>query len=252
MAVVKNDFDIKLIALDMDGTLLNDKGKISEENRLAIKEVQEKGVFVVLSTGRSLLTSREHADALKLRSYLVTVNGSEIWDENRELVERKLMKTELIEWMLNLAKQHNSGFWAISTNQNWFNEMPEELYSYEWLKFGFFIDDDQIRETIFEALEKKGEFELSNSSLRNIEVNPAGINKAKGLGVVCSRLGIEMKNVMAVGDSMNDLAMIKEAGLGIAMGNAQETVKEAADWITATNEEDGVAQAIRKWVLTEK
>lgn len=246
---LKNNLDIRLVALDMDGTLLNPKGEISDANRQAIKEAQEKGVFVVLSTGRSLLTSREHADALKLSSYLVTVNGSEIWDENRELVERKLMNTESVEWMLGLAKQHKSGFWGISTEQNWYNEMPEDLYSVEWLKFGFFIDDDQIRGIIFDELKKKGEFELSNSTLRNIEVNPAGINKAKGLGIVCSRLGIDMKNVMAVGDSMNDLAMIKEAGLGVAMGNAQAAVKEAADWITATNEEDGVAKAIRKWVL---
>ncbi|WHY79659.1 Cof-type HAD-IIB family hydrolase [Neobacillus sp. WH10] len=245
----KNDLDIKLVALDMDGTLLNYKGQISEANRQAIKAAQDKGIYVVLSTGRSLTTCREHADALELTSYLVTVNGSEIWDEKRELVERNFVKAELIEWMWELTKQHKTKFWAISTERNWHDEMPEDIHNIEWLKFGFNIDDDATRELILKELEAKAEFELSNSTLKNIEVNPLGINKAKGLGVVCSRLGIEMKNVMAVGDSRNDLMMIKSAGLGVAMGNAQDVVKAAADWVTATNEEDGVAKAIHTWVL---
>lgn len=241
--------DIKLIALDMDGTLLNKKGKVSEANTLAIMEAQEKGVVVVLSTGRSLLTCREHADALRLNSYLVTVNGSEIWDEKRELVERNLVHSELIEWMWKLSQQHKAKFWAINTERNWHNELPEDLHTKEWLKFGFTIDDDATREVILKELQSKGEFELTNSTLKNIEVNAVGINKARGLKIVCGKLGIEMKDVMAVGDSLNDLAMINEAGLGVAMGNAQDLVKENADWVTTTNEEDGVAAAIRKWVI---
>jgi 5-amino-6-(5-phospho-D-ribitylamino)uracil phosphatase len=246
-----NDIEIKLVALDMDGTLLNQKGQISKANQEAIQAAKEKGIFVVLSTGRSLITSREHADALELDSYLVTVNGSEIWDPKRELVERNLVKSDLIEWMWQLSQQHKTKFWALSTERNWHDEMPEDIQTLEWMKFGFNIDDDATRALILEELHAKGEFEISNSTLKNIEVNSAGINKAKGLGIVCSRLGIKMKNVMAVGDSLNDLAMIKEAGVGVAMGNAQDIVKEAADWVTATNEEDGVAKAIYKWVLKD-
>lgn len=243
------DFEIKLVALDMDGTLFNDDHQISNENRQAIREAQEKGLYVVLSTGRSILTCGQHADSLELTSYLVTVNGSEIWDEKRELVERNLLNSELVQWMWELSKQHRAKFWAISTDNLWNNNMPEEISNLEWLKFGFDIEDDDVRAAILKELQEKGEFELSNSTLKNIEVNPLGINKAKGLKIVCSRLGIDMKNVMAMGDSLNDIAMITEAGLGIAMGNAQETVKIAADWVTLTNNENGVAHAIRKWVL---
>lgn len=249
METAKKNSTIKLVALDMDGTLLNNEGKVSEANRQAIKAAQEKGVHVVLSTGRSLLTCREHADDLGLTSYLVTVNGSEIWDGNRGLVERNLVKPELVEWMWDLSKQHKTNFWAISTERNWHNEMPDDIHNVEWLKFGFWTDDDATRELIKQVLEDKGEFELSNSTLKNIEVNSTGIHKARGLEVVCNKLGIEMANVMAVGDSYNDLMMIKHAGLGVAMGNAQDVVIEASDWITATNEEDGVAKAIQKWVL---
>jgi HAD superfamily hydrolase (TIGR01484 family) len=244
-----NDNVIKLIALDMDGTLFNDDHRISDGNRKAIKEAQERGIYVVLSTGRSIMSCGEHAESLELTSYLVTVNGSEIWDEKRDLVERNVMKSEFIQWMWELSQQHKTKFWAISTDKMWFDEMPEDIHDREWLKFGFDIDDNDVRELILMELRGKGEFELSNSTLKNIEVNPIGINKANGLKIVCSRLGIDMKNVMAVGDSLNDMAMIKEAGIGVAMGNAQEVVKEAANWITATNNEDGVAKAIRKWVL---
>lgn len=245
----KSDNEIKLIALDMDGTLLNDQHEISEANRQAIKEAQEKGIYVVLSTGRSLRKCEKHADSLALSSYLVTVNGSEIFDDKRGLVERNLVKSESIQWMVELTQKHKIRFWAISTNRNWFDEMPEDIHSEEWLKFGFNIKDEPTRDKILKELQARGEFELSNSTPTNIEVNPAGINKAKGLKLVCERLGIDMKNVMAVGDSLNDLAMIEEAGLGIAMGNAQEIVKLAAAWVTTSNNEDGVAVAIRKWVL---
>jgi phosphoglycolate phosphatase (TIGR01487 family) len=240
---------IKLIALDMDGTLLNSKGEISDENRAAIKEAQDKGVYVVLSTGRSILTCGEYADSLGLTSCLVTVNGSEVYDDKRQLIERNLVDTEDIEWMWNLTKEHRTSFWAIGTDSYWKDKMPEDVQAKEWLKFGFDVDDDDTRSEILEKLKAKGKFEISNSTLKNIEVNPSGVNKARGLKVVCERLGIDMEHVMACGDSLNDIAMIKEAGLGVAMGNAQETVKEAANWVTATNNEDGVAVAIRKWVL---
>jgi 5-amino-6-(5-phospho-D-ribitylamino)uracil phosphatase len=244
-----SDNKIKLIALDMDGTLLNDQHEISDANRKAIKEVQEKGVHVVLSTGRSLRKCEYHADSLSLSSYLVTVNGSEIWDDKRELVERNLVKSDSIQWMLELTAKHKVRFWAISTNRNWFDEMPEDIHAEEWLKFGFNSKDEMTRDKILQDLQARGEFELSNSTPTNIEVNPSGINKARGLTLVCERLGIKMKDVMAVGDSLNDFAMIEAAGLGIAMGNAQEVVKKAAAWVTSTNNEDGVALAIHKWVL---
>ncbi|MDQ1003196.1 phosphoglycolate phosphatase (TIGR01487 family) [Neobacillus niacini] len=249
MEKLNSDIEIKLIALDMDGTLLDDHHEISEANRQAIKEAQEKGIYVVLSTGRSLRKCEKYADSLALTSYLVTVNGSEIWDDKRGLVERNLVNTDSIQWMVELTQKHKIRYWAISTSRNWFDEMPEDIHGEEWLKFGFNIKDVPTRDKILNELQTRGEFELSNSTPTNIEVNPAGINKAKGLKLVCERLGIHMKNVMAVGDSLNDLAMIKEAGLGVAMRNAQDTVKEAAAWVTSTNNEDGVAKAIQKWVL---
>lgn len=241
--------DIKLIALDMDGTLLNDKEQISEENREAIKRAEEIGVKVVLSTGRDLLTCRDYAASLELSSYLVTVNGSEIYGPTGELIERNPVSHEQMKWMWDLSKEHGADFWALSCENLWRSEMPDDLTAHQWLKFGYIIRDNERRQKIMKILQEKGEFEVTNSSDINIEVNALGINKARGLKKVCKLLGITMDNVMAMGDSLNDMAMIKEAGLGIAMGNAQSIVKEAAKDITRKNTEHGVAHSIYKWVL---
>lgn len=240
---------IKLIAIDMDGTLLDENHEVSEENRMAIREAEEKGIKVVLSTGRAIRTVKDYAVSLELSSYLVTVNGSEIWGPDGELVERNPVSTPLMKWMWDMSRNHKTNFWAISSTGNWHNEMPEDFEEHVWLKFGFDVEDDEVREFILKELHARNQFEISNSSLKNIEVNAIGINKARGLTRVCELLGISMANVMAVGDSLNDIAMIKEAGKGIAMGNAQDAVKEAADWVTATNLESGVAKAIQKWAL---
>lgn len=241
--------EIKLIALDMDGTLLNSNGEVSAENRAAIKEAKEKGIQIILSTGRSRLSCSEYAKSLQLNSYLVTVNGSEIWGPTGELVQRNKVDAELIQWMWELSKTHRTKFWAIGCEGVWHNEMPDNLLDINWLKFGFEIDDDAIRESIMNSLSEKGTFEITNSSLTNLEVNALGINKAMGIKAVCDILGISMENVMACGDSLNDIAMIKECGWGVAMGNAQEVIKQTANAVTDDHNEDGVAKAIRKWAL---
>ncbi|MCL7748279.1 Cof-type HAD-IIB family hydrolase [Halalkalibacter alkaliphilus] len=240
---------IKLIAIDMDGTLLNERKEISLENRKAIKEAEEKGVHVVISTGRTRMTCDDLVNSLSLNSYLITVNGSEIWDEHGELVERKLLNTSYIEQMWKLKQTHETFCWAASVDNVWRDSFPEDLSKHQWMKFGFDIKDDQVRNIVLEELSKNPDLEITNSSPTNLEINAAGVNKAKAIEKVCNRLGITMDNVLALGDSLNDLAMIKEAGIGVAMGNAQPYVKESANWVTSTNEEDGVAKAIRRWVL---
>lgn len=243
--------NIKLIAIDMDGTLLNDRHEISDENRKAIREAEEKGIHVVISTGRTRLTCDELVNSLSLSSYLITVNGSEIWDETGTLVERQLLDTAFIEHMWSLKQKHQTYCWAASVGKVWRDEFPEveDVANHEWMKFGFDIQDDKVRDIILADLKKNPALEISNSSPTNLEINAAGVNKARAIEKVCKRIGITMDEVMAMGDSLNDLAMIKEAGFGVAMGNAQPIVKEAADYVTATNVEDGVAQAIRQCAL---
>lgn len=243
--------DIRLIALDMDGTLLRNDHSVSEENRAAIKTAQEQGKAVMVSTGRPLLYAEEIVDSLELSTYLITVNGGEIWSPDRELIERTMIDSSHVEFMLEMALKHDTHYWSSTVEGVWNKNttFPKNIHDYQWLKFGFDIKDDEVRKTIWEELSKRQELEVTNSSLTNIEVNAAGINKAAAIRKVCKRLNIQMDQVMAVGDSLNDLAMIKESGIGVAMENAQTKVKEAADWITHSNEDHGVAEAIRRFVL---
>ncbi|SER57341.1 hypothetical protein SAMN04487944_10695 [Gracilibacillus ureilyticus] len=240
--------DIRLIALDMDGTLLNSKHEVSEENKKAIIKAREKGVEVIISTGRHYQTSSLIAKELDIH-YLITVNGSEIWTMTGDLIARQTLDAEIIEKLVAIKEEHKTWAWLSSIDKIWRGEVPEDISAHQWLKFGFDTDTPEKKEKIMQTLGKWEEIEISNSSPTNIEVNAIGVNKAAAIEIVCERLGITMEQVMAAGDSLNDIKMIEKAGTGIAMGNAQENVKKVADWITATNDEDGVAKAIEKFVL---
>jgi len=242
----------KLIALDMDGTVLDESSRITEENRKWIHRAIEHGVTVMFATGRGLQSVQPYVQELGLVSPMVTVNGSEVWEAPGMLRTRHIMDPARIREMADLAVKLNTWYWGYAveglfTKDRW----VQDLASVEWLKFGFYMEDADILRQIQSELDAAGRYELTNSHPFNIEVNPRGVSKESGLREVCEMLGITMDEVIAMGDSRNDLAMIRSAGLGIAMGNAQEDVKAAADYVTALNTEDGVARAIRKFVFGE-
>ena len=162
--------DIKLIALDMDGTLVNHEGEVSPENEQAIQRAKEKGIHVVLSTGRSLFTCRDISDELGRSSYLVTVNGGEIYDHEYNLVDSIPL--------FNSKKPFD-----------------QDIETYNWLKFGFDIQDDDVRKVMMDELVKNEALEITNSSPTNIEINPAGVNKAAALVKVCKWLDLSMEQV---------------------------------------------------------
>lgn len=242
--------DIKLIALDMDGTLLNADLEISDMNRQAIAKAVDKGVGVMLSTGRWLDFCYPYAASLNLDSYLVTVNGGEIWSASKELIERHVHASTLMEKMWHIGYDKGARMWCVATDRIYnAGDRPDDFHKHEWLKIGFTSEDIDKLNEIRKELSSYDSLEITNSLPTNIEVNPVGVNKANGLQRVCKELGITMAEVMAVGDSLNDIKMIEQAGLGVAMGNAQDAIKEAADHMTDTNNNDGVAKAIERFIL---
>ncbi|ASK62692.1 phosphoglycolate phosphatase [Virgibacillus phasianinus] len=245
----KIDKQIKLIALDMDGTLLTSDERISERTHNAIKQAMDRDVQVVLSTGRWLGSCYPYAEALGLTSFLVTSNGGEIWTMAKELVERHKIDSALMEKMWNLGKEFGMGCWMIATDVVWRGERPNNFTEHEWLKIGF---DSHIPSNLEKFMQELSHFdglELTNSQPHNLEVNPKGVHKGSALQKICGKLDLKMDEIMTVGDSLNDMKMIQQAGLGIAMGNAQEAIKKAADFTTDTNDRDGVAKAIEHFVL---
>lgn len=243
--------NIKLIALDMDGTLLDKTNKISSRNKRAIEQAQEQGVAVVLSTGRFLKTCLPFAKELDLNSYLVTCNGGQIWTMDMELVEEHVMETKSIEKMYEIGKEADAAMWLVSEKDVYHDELPEDYQTQRWLKFGCVTDDLAKLDSMVDQVAKIGDLEITNSMPNNMEVNPIGVNKANALKSVCKELGITMDQVLAAGDSLNDIKMIEQAGIGVAMGNAQDAVKRAADYVTDDHNQDGVGKAIEHFVLEE-
>ncbi|AIQ49199.1 hypothetical protein R70723_27310 [Paenibacillus sp. FSL R7-0273] len=240
----------RLLALDMDGTLLNDEQLITPKTVEWIQKAVDAGVHVCLSTGRAFRSAMPYAEQLGLKTPMITVNGSEIWREPHELYRRSLMDPALIRQLYDIAGQHGIWYWAYSTEQVYNrNNWDGDIMGREWLKFGYSTEDDEIRHKLLMQLQDLGGLEITNSSPTNLEINPLGVNKAYGIGEVCKLLGIDMSEVVAVGDSLNDLAAIQAAGLGVAMGNAQETVQQEADAVVASNNEDGIAEVIEKYIL---
>lgn len=242
----------RLLALDMDGTLLNDEGLITPKTVEWIKKAVDAGVHVCLSTGRASRSAMPYAEQLGLKTPMIMVNGSEVWRAPYELYRRSLMDPVLVQRMYDIAQELGIWFWAYSVDEvynkhNW----DGDILGREWLKFGYSTEDDEIRHKLLMLLQDLGGLEITNSSPTNLEINPLGVNKAAGIREVCKLLGLEMSQVVAVGDSLNDLAAIQQAGLGVAMGNAQETVKEEADAVVSSNNEDGIAEVIQKYILND-
>lgn len=252
---MQNKSPYRLLALDMDGTLLNEEKMITPETKRWIEEAGRAGVTVMFSTGRGRQSALPYAEELGLDAPMVLVNGSEVWKNPSELYHRELMPLEWIRQMRQMALDYDVWYWAyavegIFNRENW--PSPEKEAEMSWLKFGYYSENETKLPAIRQTLEGWGKLEITNSHPCNLELNPLGISKASGLQKVCEFLGITMQEVIGVGDSVNDLAMIREAGLGVAMGNAQEELKAAADAVTEDNDSDGVAWVIRRYIFGEK
>ncbi|MDQ0897785.1 MULTISPECIES: Cof-type HAD-IIB family hydrolase [unclassified Paenibacillus] len=242
--------EYKLLALDMDGTLLTDDKQVTEETKKWIWKAVDHGVTVMFATGRGMQTVSSFWQELELDSPMVLLNGAEIWEGPNQLMARTHLPRETVRRLHELALREDAHYWGYSVESlsgqgNW----SEELFEMDWMKFGMKHDDLGVVARIREELLSWGELEITSSAPVNVEISVKGITKESGVREVCRLLGIEMAQVLAVGDSENDISMLRSAGLGVAMGNAEEQVKAIADAVTMSNNEDGVAKAVQKFIF---
>lgn len=239
------------MALDLDGTLLNETSEISDTNAEWVKRAVDAGVTVCVSTGRGFKSALPIAETLGLETPMITVNGGEIWTKPHSLHRRTLLDSSKVMKLHALAEQYpDVWYWGYTTEDIYNKERwVGDTIASHWLKFGYYTEDVQSLGEILKEIQTWEGLELTNSSPFNIEINPTGVSKATALMEVCRMLGYEMSEVVAVGDSLNDIAAIRAVGLGVAMGNAQDEVKLAANVVTGSNQEHGVAQVIQNYVL---
>lgn len=241
--------DCKLVALDMDGTVLSVDGAISAANRDWIRRTQAAGVTVTFATGRRFGNdAKRFAQELGFSAPLVTLNGGALWTPGGELLETHGFAPADVRSLIDWAAARRTGFdgYAYTADRlvKW-AVVSEDPDAHPWIKFVLESEDAGALRTAWDSLREMGRFCVTNTSPRNIEVNPSGVSKASGLASVCAGLGIRPDQVLAMGDSTNDIEMLRFAGVGVAMGNADDVVKAAADFVTLHHEDDGVAHALR-------
>lgn len=267
---------IKLLALDMDGTLFTTAKTITDENKLVLKKAQEKGVKVVITTGRPLKAIQhvlEDLDLYNEDNYSITFNGGLVQRNNGEILDKSDMTAEEIQVLYadfeplglpmdvisdgtvySLASQGNHSKYREANPMLTFVEMesladlPSDIiYNKVVVVTSAEFLDAQIPKIPASLHER---FEIFKSRDIILEVMPKGIHKAVGLDLLTKHLGLKAEQVMAMGDEENDLSMLKWAGLGVAMANGSAIAKESAKAVTTkTNDESGVAEAVEKFIL---
>ena len=264
----------KILALDLDGTLTNSKKEITPQTLDILTQVQQKGLRIVLASGRPIQGILPLADQLHLKDYrgfIMAFNGGLIIDcTTGEAIYRQVLDPSVYKHLYEVGNtedfkilSYKDGCIACEDIENEYVRYAANLNKMKLKKLNNFLDEINFpepkclivgNEQKLAHLEKdlaeyyQGKINIYRSEPFFLEVLPLGIDKAKRLEFLLNHLGIKREELMVCGDGYNDLGMIEYAGLGIAMANAQAIVKEAADYITLSNEEDGVAAAVKKFI----
>lgn len=277
--------DIKLVALDLDGTLFDNSSHISERNLTAIRSITDKGIHVVISTGRPF--EGIPFDQIKGTgiNYAITANGSGIYEiSTGKCLYENAMDEELVTPILNFLLTrdiHMDAFiggkgytpiqcvetaqkltvpssiknYIITTRtrlDNILQFIHENQLKVQKMTLNFYPAADGTlidRETVRKFLVSNPSITTVCGGYNNLEFTRADANKGVGLRKLAEILGVNPDAAMAIGDTENDLAIIEAAGIGVAMGNATDAVKARADYVTTTNTKDGVAAAIEHFIL---
>lgn len=268
----------KLLVLDVDGTLLNDEREISKRTLAALLKVQQMGVRIVLASGRPTYGLMPLAKTLELGNYggfVLSYNDCQIIKaQNGEILFERRINPEMLPYLEKKARKNGFAIFTYHDDTLITDSPDNEYIKNEALLNNLkIIREDEFstaidfapckcmlvsdKEKALIGLEQHWEKRLAGTldAFRSepyfLEVVPCGVNKANTLGALLEHLGVTREEVIAVGDGVCDVTMLQLAGMGVAMGHSQDSVKVCADYVTASNEEDGVALAVEKLILAE-
>ena len=276
--------NIKLIALDLDGTLLGSDKQLSAENAAALARAAAEGVEIVPATGRFYRGMPQNVRELLYVRYVISINGAQVFDVARQqtvcgseipwqravAVIERLDKLDVIYdcyqdgwgWMTQTfydqAERYAANVHSLDMIKNLRTPVPELKATLKERargvqKIQLFFRDMELRAEMLKKL--PGEFPdlvVTTSIVNNIEFNSREATKGVALEKLAVYLGIPVGETMAFGDDRNDIRMLLAAGIGVAMGNAEEEVKNAADWVTDHCDDSGVASAMRRFLWEKR
>lgn len=267
----------KVLVLDIDGTLTTSDKRISPATKAAIQKIMAEGHSVILASGRPTPGMRRYEKELELEKYggyLLSFNGAKIIEcRTGEIVYQRLLPLSMIPSLYAYAKEKSCGLITYLGDQvisafeqdeyieleSRINQMPIHVVEHFKEYVDFEINKCLMTATIDRApaieAELREKYKEVASVYRSepffIEVMPKDVDKATSLDRMLANIGMSREDAICCGDGFNDISMIQYAGIGVAMGNAQEAVKEVADYVAATNDHDGLVEVIEKFILNQ-
>ncbi|HJB25693.1 MAG TPA: Cof-type HAD-IIB family hydrolase [Firmicutes bacterium] len=271
---------VKLIALDLDDTVLTSDRTVLSSTILAVQKAAAEGIHVVVSTGRNYSNAKEIIDKLGVCEVVSVCNGALVLDLNtKRIIYRNSIRKQDMQAILPFLETPELFFQLYIGSENYRDRRLDKLYHQYFPKrsdsdriahivpdireflwnsppgtdtavdkiFAYCPDTQRLAQVRAQISQRKT-VHLTSSNIKNFEVTNQGITKAVGLQQLCSYLGVDKKDTLAIGDSENDLDMLRFAGISVAMGNATQTVKACADYITDSNDQDGIAHALQHFL----
>ena len=275
----------KLICIDMDGTLLNSKKKISKETKKSLKAAHDMGVQIVITTGRIYCNAAYYSDLIGVTSPVIAANGAIIREKDKEEPIYKVVIPEkvnlkilelckeykvfpnfqgsndiyggsgIISFLLyyfvyrTKSKKHKVKIHGINSREKWNTLL--KLKKQDIIKCEIYDRHRTKINEIKKALQKLDELEVVSVGRNGIDITCKNVCKGTAVKALADYYKIKREEVIAIGDNDNDIEMIEYAVLGVAMGNSRNSIKDIADYVTATNDEDGVAKVINQFILNK-
>ena len=267
----------KLAVFDLDGTLLNSKHRISKENLEAISLLGKNNIKVVIATGRANELLKPYIKSLNITEDIITCNGTVIGHPHKDkMFYEDIVPKDQVRKALEMCLEYGHHFLIytskaiVSRKNDWERFLIEKNISLENdFKVNIIITEDiddivdnynankvlireRNQEKYIQLIERIKDFDkisYTQSSSTHLDIGPLNNSKGNAVKILCNKFGYNLEEVIAFGDQMNDISMISIVGLGVAMGNATEEVKKSADFVTLTNDENGVAYAIKTKIL---
>ncbi|MFZ4826593.1 MAG: HAD family hydrolase [Phototrophicaceae bacterium] len=271
----KNQRAYKVLAVDLDGTLLNSKHEVSEANQKALQAAKEAGIQIIIATGKTYSSSQTLRDTLKLNTPGIYTQGLTVYDSNGNLRHQQTLDAEVVRRVITFAEDR--GFAVVAYAQGrilarssnpyieelhtrWHDTKPQYVGTLQNL-----LDTTQFNKLVLisagderkmKALRWQLATQLASSARllsagisHMLEILPNGASKGNALRALLKEMNVDPQDVIAVGDAENDTEMLQLAGLGIAVGNATASLKAVAKEITVSNDEDAIAQVIYKYLV---